>query len=291
MAQGRVDQITVARALTDHDQRIQRLERNPVAAAGALAPATIARIIAECAGFTVPPTIGGAGMGGTDWIPVPVYFIDDDLGDGVGNTNAWNNDPDSGFGVNDTHADLYEAGFRIFSTHYPLADWGFDGSELVSSIRVDNTWNGQVGAVYESRLRVAATSDNGTTTAPAEQTLGFMLAGFGARFAGSLWGGSMSWSGSNLLTKPASATDLIQVPGGAANPAFEMTCWTDPGDPLWNIGQITPADLVAQWSVYEEFDFSDIVIFACNPGPKDQTVDISIETELKNQSGAFGEGG
>lgn len=271
----------------------------PVSSSGGAGPARIAWVYGTVDNYQVSTTIGGAGYGGTDWVPLPTYWVPS-TGEGVGDTNAFNKDPNHGHHVNDTSGDLYDAGFFIFSTHYPLVDYGFSSGDKVSSIRIYNNWNGFDGGVYKCTLKIGVNSNNGTTTAPAEQTFGVLLVAFATdastNWAGEAWGGQSGtrlFSGQSLQAAPASLTDLITVVGGAANPNFEMTGWTDPGSPEWNISQTITLRIDSLLSVATDGGgtelYTDIVIFGCNPGPKDQFVDIGLFVENENQSEAFAE--
>lgn len=94
MAQGRVDQITVARALTDHDQRLQRLERNPQAVGGAGLPPwaewedLFAFGLISDAGTPPGSSVSWAGMmvqtvDGNSWFPANDPDASDPLVDGT----------------------------------------------------------------------------------------------------------------------------------------------------------------------------------------------------------------
>lgn len=254
----------------------------------ALSPSRLAYIYLVSSAYEIPVTVGGLGVGGTDWVPVPFNFPSGITTDGFGTTNAWNHDPDTASMLTD--GDLSD--FHIYSSHYPLTDWGWSSGDQISSVRIYGGWNGWAGSSFRTRVRIAVYDPAFTSTAAAEQTLGMMLSGFGTVFAGEQWGGQAGnelWSGRSLTAAPTSPTDLI-VPN--FQPA-EITMWSDPGSVEWNAGESVSMDHTYLFDISGTSEGgdenADLILFAFNPGPKTQHVDVSIMVELLNQYNQFPE--
>lgn len=283
MGQGRVDQISVPIALGDHDQRIQRLERTLPSAGPTLVPATIAWALLMTREITLPMTTGGAGYGGSDWAAPSLYHAPILAFLGVMDTNAANDDdPDILPGPTDAAGDLFIAGIKIYSFHFPLTDYGFVSGDNVASIRLAN-----LSGTYKTKLRIGIKGTEDAVDGPANQIVAATITCYGGAAPS---GGDQQADGSNYLMSPNS---IIDNPDGTYQQrTSQAPAVTNPGDPRWNFGAMIEADTdgLLNFDSSGGIGVGDLVLRAWNPGPDDVIMDVAILVEKIDSSvGIFNE--
>lgn len=229
-------------------------------------PATIAWLNALMENYTLEPTIG-AGFGGSDFAALPIASSSSPQ-HAMAFSNAANNlDADHGFMPTGSSGDLRQAGFRIYSNHYPLTDWDYVSGDDISSLRIAEGY----GGTYRMFLKALVSGD-----AAANQIIGFAVQSngmIGARQGG--WastGGNSTWS----VSTNNGATDI---------PALDdTTAFTDPGSAQFAQNGCVRADWQALLGMSGD-DFADLVFFGWNPGPDDVTVNLGIEILKLDGSG------
>ena len=263
---------TPQREIVDLHNRVRILEAVSPAAA-ATAPGITAWAEANASGITLPKTTGGAGFGGSEWAVVPMYWNTGVGFNGVMWSNAVNNtDTDHGFQPTAGNGDLYQLGYRIYSLHYPLTDYGFVSGDHVSSIRIADTYTG----TYKVTIKVIAYGDSAGAQAVALAAQCFDFEGPFNNWAAA--------GGNQTFDNPEAGSLSDPYSGG-----FSWAAFTEPGSTEYTVTGTTVAIWEAVVATATTGPY-DIVLRGWNPGPDDVTIDVGCLVEkLDTSIGIFSE--
>lgn len=244
------------------------------------APAVTAWIIAQTRSIVIPKTTDGGGFDGSDLALLPVSGSDGadppsgivSYSDGMTVSNAAN-DADPNFSMrNPTNGDLYQLGYRIYSNHFPLEDYGFVAGDNCSSIRIAVDYPG----TYKITIKLVVTGDPAAAQIIAARAQCFNM--ISAEDELNTAGGNSTFAQGSSVPHPS--------PDGRSMEAAV----SDPGSTTFDMSGRVTGEWVGVMSVQDDSSVADIVMRGWNPGPDDVTFDLGVLVEkLDGSINIFGE--